>query len=155
MIIPLCMDWDWTDPSPMVFSDKIRGQSVRSSTFKVASWRKRHFLSTCSGQEVRKWGTPPKTNMEPKITQLKWKSIFQTSICAFHVDFQRCMSCKGSDFNKTSESWKLFEGVLNHLWFYRCRKERGVSLTFLCLVIDISLFTWNPNDPCFDWKRPK
>ena len=35
--------------------------------------------------------TPLKINMEPKITQLKRKIIFQISILGFHVDFRGCI----------------------------------------------------------------
>ena len=34
--------------------------------------------------------TPQKLNMEPKITQLKRRIIFQTSILGFHVNFPGC-----------------------------------------------------------------
>ena len=45
---------------------------------------------------------------------------------------------------------------MKHFSFHKWRKNKikRVLEPFVSLVYPYIIRTWNPNDPCFDWKRP-
>ena len=61
--------------------------------FLEADYRSSFLQVALAFQLIISWWcfTPLKINMEPKITQLKRKIIFQISILGFHVDFRGCI----------------------------------------------------------------
>ena len=53
----------------------------------------------------------------------------------------------------------LVSGRVRYQWQNQCHdvmmpEALGEMIGYYIMIYEMKIHTWNPNDPCFDWKRP-